>query len=159
MQYMNETDWAEFRQKFPDAASWMDHRTLRNELQHLRSVAVNRPHQFTKWQSERLHELESWELSVMTPQEHVDILFPQAQKHANVYQVAWMICTMDNEEGTGYFIRQLSYADDPEFEAFDGKVEVVVEPQSIPPAGSAGSKYGYDEHGRLCHRDTRELVH
>jgi len=28
----------------------------------------------------------------------------------------------------------------------------------IPPAGAAGSKYGYDEHGRLCHRDTRELV-
>ena len=64
MQYMNETDWAEFRQKFPDAASWMDGRTLRNELAHLRHIFKEYPAQFTKWQSERLSELEAWELSV-----------------------------------------------------------------------------------------------
>jgi hypothetical protein len=28
----------------------------------------------------------------------------------------------------------------------------------IPPAGSANSGYGYDDHGRLMRRDTGELV-
>lgn len=130
MQYMNETDWAEFRQKFPDAASWMDDRTLRNELAYLRSVLQEAPSDLTAWQSKRLDELGRWEHSVMTPQEHIDILFPVAQKHANHFQVEYMICTMDNEEGTGYFVRPLSYSKDVEFEAFDGVVVHVVEPES-----------------------------
>jgi hypothetical protein len=33
---MTEKDWAEFREKFPQAASWMDYRTLQREKQNLR---------------------------------------------------------------------------------------------------------------------------
>jgi gamma-glutamyl:cysteine ligase YbdK (ATP-grasp superfamily) len=65
----------------------------------------------------------------MTPQQHVYKLFPQAQKHADHYGVAYMICTMDDGEDRGWHIRPLSYADDVEFEAFDGVVELVIEPR------------------------------
>lgn len=64
----------------------------------------------------------------MTPREHVDRLFPQAQKHANHFGVAYMICTMDDGEDRGWYVRPLSYHLDPEFEAFDGAIECVVEP-------------------------------
>ena len=65
-----------------------------------------------------------------TANQHIATLLPRAQKHADHYGVDWMICTLDDGEETGWHIRPLSYATDPEFEAFNGVVEMVVEPRS-----------------------------
>lgn len=64
-----------------------------------------------------------------TRQQHIDKLLPQARKHVKAYGVSYMIFTIDDGEQRGWHIRPLSYADDPEFEAFEGKIELIVHPE------------------------------
>ncbi len=76
----------------------------------------------------------------MTSDQHIHKLLPVAQKHANYYGVDWMICTLDECDETAWHVRPLSYANGPEFEAFDGRIEVVVQPgrQVIGPVPEGG---------------------
>ena len=38
MQYMTESNWREFADKFPRASAWLNYQTLVNELTYLRSI-------------------------------------------------------------------------------------------------------------------------
>jgi hypothetical protein len=58
---LTESNWVEFREKFPSAAAWMDRRELENELKLLRSRRDAKI--ISTWQEARLAELEQWELS------------------------------------------------------------------------------------------------
>jgi hypothetical protein len=58
MQYLDESDWAEFREKNSAAYHWLLGRDLLRELQHWRKIRESSG--LDRWQFDRLAELEQW---------------------------------------------------------------------------------------------------
>lgn len=60
MQFLTPEDWAEFREQFPDAYVFIQHKSLVGELNSLRIEKAQYPILMNDWKEKRLAELEQW---------------------------------------------------------------------------------------------------